>query len=175
MFIFMRSKFFKLIFLFILGMMLMGNSIAFAQHDHGHAGNQGGEISHYTCGMHPSVRVSVENYKKGDTKCPICFMPLTPVQLGGMQMGGLDTNVISKVEIKAKELQLAGVKMEPVIKRVLFKEIRAVGRVAYDPQLAIAQDEFISTIKAYNKAKAVKTRNLFLRQVAIILLIIFIS
>jgi len=111
------------------------------------------KISHYTCGMHPSVRVSAENYKKGDTKCPICFMPLTPVKLGGMQMGGLDTNVISKVEIKAKELQLAGVKMEPVIKRQLFKEIRAVGRVAYDPQLAIAQDEFISTIKAYNKAK----------------------
>jgi len=43
--------------------------------------------------------------------------------------------------------------MEPVVKRQLFKEIRAVGRVAYDPQLAIAQDEFISTIKAYNKAK----------------------
>jgi len=80
------------------------------------------EISHYTCGMHPSVRVSVENYKKGDTKCPICAMPLTPVKMGGMQMGGLDTNVISKVEIKAKELQLAGVKMEPVVKRQLFKE-----------------------------------------------------
>jgi len=63
------------------------------------------KITHYTCGMHPSVRVSVENYKKGDTKCPICFMPLTPVKIGGMQMGGLDTNVISKVEIKAKELQ----------------------------------------------------------------------
>jgi len=43
--------------------------------------------------------------------------------------------------------------MDPVVKRQLFKEIRAVGRVAYDPQLAIAQDEFISTIKAYNKAK----------------------
>jgi len=121
----------------------------FAQHDH----SAGEKISHYTCGMHPSVRVSVENYKKGDTKCPICFMPLTIVKMGGMQMSGLDKNVISKVEIKAKELQLAGIKMEPVVKRQLFKEIRAVGRVAYDPQLAIAQDEFISTIKAYNKAK----------------------
>ena len=51
-----------------------------AQHDH----STEEKISHYTCGMHPSVRVSVENYKKGDTKCPICFMPLTSVKVGGM-------------------------------------------------------------------------------------------
>jgi len=142
-----------------MSLMMLIASLSFAQQDHkgGHAlvpiKDQQGEISHYTCGMHPSVRVSVENYKKGDTKCPICSMPLTPVKMGGMQMGGLDANVISKVEIRAKELLLAGVKTEPVVKRQLFKEIRAVGRVAYDPQLAIAQDEFISTIKAYNKAK----------------------
>jgi len=140
----------KILFnLFLLTAILILPINVFAQHDHSAVE----EISHYTCGMHPSVRVSVDNYKKGDTKCPICSMPLTPVKMGGMQMDGLDTNVISKVEIKAKELQLAGVRTEPVVKRQLFKEIRVVGRVAYDPQLAIAQDEFISTIKAYNKAK----------------------
>ena len=121
----------------------------YTQHNH----NEGEGISHYTCGMHPSVRVSPKNFEEGDTNCPICFMPLTPVKLGGAQKDGFDPNVISKVEIKAKELQLAGVRMEPVKRRQLFKEIRTVGRVAYDPQLAIAQDEFISAIKAYNKAK----------------------
>ena len=35
------------------------------------------KIAEYTCGMHPSVRVSVEHYKKGDTKCPICFSDFT--------------------------------------------------------------------------------------------------
>lgn len=110
------------------------------------------EISHYTCGMHPSVRVSAENYDKGDTKCPICFMPLTPVKQGGQQIAKFDENVISKVEIKARELKLAGIKTEKVMKQPLFKEIRAVGRVAYDPQMAIAQDEFLSAIKAHQKA-----------------------
>ena len=113
-----------------------------------------GEVSHYTCGMHPSVKVSVENYEKGDTKCPICFMPLTSVQKSALrQVSDFGKNVISKVEIKLNELKLAGVRTEPVIKTKLFKEIRAVGTVAYDPQLAIAQDEFISSVKSYRKAK----------------------
>ena len=112
-----------------------------------------GEISHYTCGMHPSVRISVENYEKGDTKCPICFMPLTPVEKGGMDMGTFDESVVSKVTIKARELKLAGVESESVERRQLFKEIRAVGNVAYDPQLAIAQDEFISAVSSFEKAQ----------------------
>jgi len=141
-------------------------SLSFAQNDHkgshgDHKGshamvpvaNEEGEISHYTCGMHPSVRVEVENYKKGDTKCPICFMPLTPVKMSLTEDQTFDENVISKVEIKLSELKLAGVQTETVKRQQLFKEIRAVGKVAYDPQMAIAQDEFISAVKAYEKAK----------------------
>ena len=112
-----------------------------------------GEISHYTCGMHPSIRVSVENFDGGDTKCPICFMPLTSVTSQSNQTMEFDEHVISKVEIKARALKLAGVQTEIVKKRKLFKEIRAVGRVAYDPELAIAQDEFISSIKSFEKSK----------------------
>lgn len=146
----------------LLIIFLMGLPVSiWAQHDH--KGSHGGhaqhsvsgetkDTSHHTCGMHPSVRVSSENYKKGDTKCPICFMPLTLIR-GGSAKNQFGENVISKVEIKARELMLAGVKTEPVKRRQLFKEIRAVGRVAYDPQLAIAQDEFISAVKAYDKAK----------------------
>jgi len=109
--------------------------------------------SHYTCGMHPSVKVSIESYEKGNTQCPICFMPLTLVKQGGITSGDLDENVISKVDIKLSELKLAGVQTEPVTRRDLYKEIRAVGRIAYDPQLAIAQDEFVSSVKAYEKAQ----------------------
>lgn len=142
--------------IFFLGM----NPIsALAQHeDHGTqmmpVQTQAGELSHYTCGMHPSVRVSVDQYNKGDTKCPICFMPLTPVKKGGAMGDQFDEHVISKVEIKARELKLAGVQTERIERRHLFKEIRAVGTVAYDPQLAIAQDEFISAVTSYEKAKA---------------------
>jgi len=146
-------------------LMMLVPLLAYAQHDHvtepqGSSATQlkpamtaKEEITHYTCGMHPSVRVSVENYNKGDTKCPICFMPLTPVRMAGKQDAGFDENVISKVGIKLRELKLAGVQTEKVERRQLFKEIRAVGRVAYDPELAVAQDEFISGVKAYEKSK----------------------
>ena len=36
-------------------------------------------IEYYTCGMHPSVRVSPEEYNKGSVNCPICNMKLVPV------------------------------------------------------------------------------------------------
>ena len=36
-------------------------------------------IDYYTCGMHPSVRVTPEEYKKGKKSYPICNMPLVPV------------------------------------------------------------------------------------------------
>jgi Cu(I)/Ag(I) efflux system membrane fusion protein len=125
----------------------MPAALARAQHDHSQNlvpnYTDEGEISYYTCGMHPSV-----------TKCPICFMPLTPVKKGVMDTVGFDEDVISKVIIKLGELKLAGVTTEIAQKRQLFKEIRAVGRVAYDPEMAIAQDEFISGIKAYEKSKS---------------------
>ncbi len=37
------------------------------------------QISHYTCSMHPSVKVSIEEYEKGSTSCPVCKMDLIPV------------------------------------------------------------------------------------------------
>lgn len=150
------------IILFISILLLPLCSLASVNENDGHEGkghtykavtDSKGKISHYTCGMHPGVRVTVEDYKKGNKNCPICFMKLTPVRTGGGGDGKFNENVISKVEIKARELKLAGVKTELVARRELFKEIRAVGKVAYDPQLAIAQDEFISSVKAYEKAK----------------------
>ena len=110
-------------------------------------------ISHYTCGMHPSIKVSSNSYREGNDQCPICFMPLTSVQLNINLNDTTNTNVISKVSIKLSELKLAGVRTEVIKKRSLFKEIRAVGKVAYDPQMAIAQDEFISSIKNYEESK----------------------
>lgn len=191
-------------------------------------------ISHYTCGMHPSVKVTPEEYNKGTTSCPICNMNLTPVYKEGKseevakgqkilfyrnpmnpeitsdvptkdsmgmdyvpvyeEMEGDSTyygcgmegeghvyylqgehegmacpvcgmplkklpkeeadklrGVISKVEIKGEQAALAGVRTEPVKKLHLFKEIRTVGKVAYDPQLAITQQELISALKAVDK------------------------
>jgi len=221
---------------------------------------------YYTCGMHPSVKVSPEEYNKGNKNCPICNMSLTPVykeekpsrlstvnnqpleeyygcgvytegkcphcDLGksdkdcicgghsfmvkgqkincpicgeplqkikkedvkisekkekkekkillyknpmnpsitskvpakdpmGMDYipvyeeeeapAGGEEGVVGRVKINKAQSQLAGVATETVRKLSLSKEIRTVGKVAYDPDMAIAQDEFISAIKAYDK------------------------
>lgn len=168
------------------------------------------KILYYTCGMHPSVRVSPEEYNKGKVNCPICNMKLTPVYKKikeseaeevyygcGMETDGKCPHcdlgqpdakcicgqhsfmiegrkmncpacggplrkltkeevdrlkgVVSRVKVKGEQARLAGVKTEPVQKLHLYKTIRTVGRVAYDPQLAIAQEEFISSLAVLDK------------------------
>ena len=112
------------------------------------------QIQYYTCGMHPSVKISPEEYNMGNVNCPICNMKLTPVYREEAKAEEeIDElkGVVSRVKIKGEQTQLAGVRTEPAKKLHLYKEIRTVGKVAYDPQLAIAQEEFISSLKALDK------------------------
>jgi membrane fusion protein, copper/silver efflux system len=80
--------------------------------------NGGGDISHYTCSMHPSVK------QPGPGKCPICGMDLTAVTKAQQEQG--------LVFIDEARRQLIGVKTAPVIDGPLSRSLRAVGRVAYD-------------------------------------------
>ncbi|MFH1282186.1 MAG: efflux RND transporter periplasmic adaptor subunit [bacterium] len=122
-------------------------------------------IDFYTCGMHPSVRVSPEEYNKGSTQCPICNMGLTPIykkesksavkehdEHGAVQKKSDDEiSSNTKVQIKKHQADLAGVQSEPAEKLHLSKEIRAVGKIAYDPELAVAQEEYLSILKTLDK------------------------
>lgn len=150
-------------------------------------------IRYYTCGMHPSVKVSPEEYNKGNVNCPICNMKLTPVykeeekskEGGGYYGCGMEgeehvflidedqikncpicgmplkklsgeeadrlRGVVSRVQIKGEQARLAGIRTEPVRSLHLSKEIRTVGKVAYDSALAIAQEEFISSLETLDK------------------------
>lgn len=118
------------------------------------------DIAYYTCGMHPSVRIKPEDYHE-DVLCPICNMKLVPVkkeipeQTGEQEESKGKTGEILKEETKIKiskaQADLAGIKTERIQKLHLFKEIRTVGKIAYDPELAIAQDEFVSALKSLDK------------------------
>ena len=55
------------------------------------------------------------------------------------------------VKLTQRDIALLGIKSEPVIPRHLFKEIRTVGRIAYDPELYKAEEEFIQAIKTQKK------------------------
>ncbi len=176
-------------------------------------------VLYYTCGMHPSVRVTPEDYKKGSTTCPLCKMDLVTVEREDIpeeepvvdvksaiappvyygcsvdkegdcphcDLGEADARcicgqhtfmalenegithclicgdelkplppdtaarvrgVIGRLKIKGEQLALAGVASQPIQKRELFKEIRAVGKVAFDPALAVTQQEYLSAEKA---------------------------
>jgi hypothetical protein len=94
------------------------------------------EILYYTCGMHPSVRVSPEDYERGSTNCPICNMGLVPIykeEVGGMEMGtGEHEGMETLIKLSPKAQLLASVKTEEIQFLPLFKEIYTVGQMDYD-------------------------------------------
>lgn len=97
-------------------------------------------ISYYTCPMHPHIHSD----KPGE--CPICHMSLVPVY----KEGTVPTNRTSggpSVHISPERQQLIGIKTEAAQKKLVTKEIRTAGRVAFDPDLAVAQREFVEIAK----------------------------
>lgn len=94
------------------------------------------------CGHHSFV---IEGRK---IDCPVCGKGLRELtQEEADRLKG----IVSRVKIKDKQAQLAGVRTEPLRKLHLYKEIRTVGRVAYDPELVIAQEEFVSALKTLDR------------------------
>lgn len=77
-----------------------------------------GDIDHYTCPMHPSVR------QAGPGKCPICGMELVPVSKADQNAG--------VVVVDEARRQLIGVKTAPAVMAPMRTTTRAVGRVTYD-------------------------------------------
>jgi Cu(I)/Ag(I) efflux system membrane fusion protein len=82
------------------------------------SGHAPGEISHYTCSMHPSVR------QAGPGQCPICGMTLTPVTYEEIESG--------VVRIDDARRRRIGLETAPVVRAPLGRSIRALGRVTYD-------------------------------------------
>ena len=77
-----------------------------------------GEIDHYTCSMHPSVK------QPGPGKCPICGMDLIPVTK--------DQQAVGEVVIDELRRQLIGVRTGAVVEGPMSGSFQALGVVAYD-------------------------------------------
>ncbi|MFQ5526920.1 MAG: efflux RND transporter periplasmic adaptor subunit [Thermoanaerobaculia bacterium] len=77
-----------------------------------------GDISHYTCSMHPSVR------RQEPGTCPICSMDLVPVTREEVETGVFT--------VDAQRRQLVGVRTAAVGRRPVQIRVRAVGKVVYD-------------------------------------------
>jgi Cu(I)/Ag(I) efflux system membrane fusion protein len=57
------------------------------------------------------------------------------------------------VSISAEKQQLIGVKTESVTRKALTKVIRVSGKIAYDPELVVTQEEFIQALKNEDNIK----------------------
>lgn len=77
-----------------------------------------GEIAHYTCPMHPSVKQS------GPGQCPLCGMDLTPVTVEALESG--------EVTLDPGQLKRNGIHSQPVRSGPLPLEVRTLGRITYD-------------------------------------------
>lgn len=84
----------------------------------GQASSDPGEIDHYTCSMHPSVKQQTPG------KCPICGMDLIPVTKAQQEQG--------VVRIDEARRQLIGVRIGTVVEAPMQRAFRAVGHVTYD-------------------------------------------
>ena len=105
--------------------------------------------NYYGCGMEGEEHVFLIDDGLIED-CPVCGMAL--MRLSREEADKLK-GVVSRVRIKGEQAALAGVRTEPARKLHLYKEIRTVGKVAYDPGLAVAQEEFISGLKALEKIR----------------------
>ncbi len=95
------------------------------------------------CGGH-SVTI-----KDSKMNCPVCGKPLKKLEPEELQK--IDKSIVSRVSLKKEQMELAGIVTEPVRKYHLSKTIRTVGKIAFDPELAIAEEEFLTALETREK------------------------
>lgn len=99
------------------------------------------------CGGHKFV-ISAEG-GGGKMTCPICKNELQ--ELTPQQAAGLAPEAVGALSLNKTQVELSGIATAEVKKAKVFKEIRAVGKIAYDPELNVAQEEFIIALETLEK------------------------
>lgn len=105
-----------------------------------------GEVAHYTCAMHPSVKSSVPGI------CPICSMELTPVTHEEIESG--------VIFVDSARRQTIGVKTALVEVRPMTLSVRAVGKVVVDEtrraQVSVKYEGWIGELHVDEPGQRVK-------------------
>ncbi|HLC16047.1 MAG TPA: efflux RND transporter periplasmic adaptor subunit, partial [Thermodesulfovibrionia bacterium] len=112
-------------FAFGIGYLSRGNRGSVVQKEsHVHEELSSPDVLYWTCSMHPQIRMS----KPG--KCPICGMDLIPVKPSGGQTK--EDSGPRELVMSERARKLAGIRVEPVIRKAAAHEIQLFGKVVYD-------------------------------------------
>ena len=95
------------------------------------------------CGGHSFVMEDVQ------MNCPVCGRPLKKLEPEEVQR--IDKAVISRVKLNKEMIERAGIFVEQVKRYHLAKTMRTVGKIAFDPELAVAQEEFLTALETREK------------------------
>lgn len=105
----------------------------------------------WTCPMHPQIR------KDGPGQCPICGMNLVKAESIEEPSSGASNEMTpdshAPFTLSAERQQMIGVKVGLAEKKPLFKSIRAAGRLAFDPELYTAQNEYAEALRQLERVK----------------------
>lgn len=109
----------------------------------------------HECTMNNCEMKVVTSIKPGEkVSCPICGDVISTAS--GKVVTIVKQPVVKSaptVSISPEKQQLIGVKTGPVIKKNLSKIISASGRIAYDPELVITQQEFMHSLANKDELK----------------------
>ncbi len=83
--------------------------------------------------------------------CPVCGRELKKIEPKDIKI--TEENIVSSVTLKGRQIELAGITTTSVVRQHLIKEIRTVGKIAFDPELAVAQEEFLTAAQTKEKVK----------------------
>ncbi|MBI4373523.1 MAG: efflux RND transporter periplasmic adaptor subunit [Deltaproteobacteria bacterium] len=119
----------------LTGLLFLGGVAVVIYQRGGHSHREEAEISHYTCPMHPHV------HEKEPGECPICHMKLVPVFKESDSSDMSDRS--DGITISPDRQQTIGITTAKVGIKPAVREIQAPGRVAFDPELAVAQAEYL--------------------------------
>jgi len=109
-----------IILAFSIGMIFSGDNNS-NKDLHQHSSDEA-RVTMWTCSMHPQIKLPDPG------KCPICFMDLIPLETG------VGDSSLGERQLKLSEnaKKLAQIQSQPVIRAFAEREIRMVGKIAYN-------------------------------------------
>lgn len=149
-----RSRRFTIAIIVLLIAVVATASLWLVLHDES---DHASDVAYWTCPMHPQIK------EDGPGQCPICHMDLVPVKkkppVAEKKTGEpaqtteadtehdhskMETESGGNVEVSIERQQLIGLKTATVEEKELHTSIRTTGRVAFDPELAVAIREYLT-------------------------------